>query len=235
MTKVKYSALVSEMRNKLNGSVLSKNRAGNYIRNKVTPVNPQTAFQQANRQRFGAMSASWRGLSEQQRTAWSNATKDFPYTDIFGDKKELDGKSLFTKLNLNLLNSNSTQITEAPAPVAIPALTLSAIDASIDTIAGDIMLSFNVKPAAIPAGYKLLVYASDPLPKGVSFAKNRIRALGVFTPATGVVQIGGAYMDRFGSNPNIAGFGVVVRAALVSNTTGQLGVPNEIRGYFEGV
>ena len=43
MAKIKMTAIVADMRNKLNGSVFSRNRGGAYIRTKVTPINPQTS------------------------------------------------------------------------------------------------------------------------------------------------------------------------------------------------
>ena len=96
MAKIKYSALVQEMRNKLNGSVLSKNRYGNYVRNKTTPVNPQTVFQQNQRSRLSAVSQAWSSLSEEARRGFARLAENHPYTDIFGDQKKLDGKAMFS-------------------------------------------------------------------------------------------------------------------------------------------
>lgn len=225
MAKVKYSALVSDMRNKLNGSVLSKNRAGNYIRNKVTPVNPQTASQQANRQQLGSLSSSWNGLTESQRASWRSAVSSFPYTDIFGDRKELDGKSLMIKLNLNLLNAGQAQITSAPASVAIPEL---AITSGAATVADGV--SLVITPATIPTGYSLLVYATPPVNGGVYFVKNRYRLLGTATATAGAVDLETLYNDKFGAlSAGDTGKAVSVRCALVSNTTGQLGVGVDVR------
>ena len=225
MAKVKYSALVSDMRNKLNGSVLSKNRAGNYIRNKVTPVNPQTAAQQANRQQLGSMSSAWNGLTESQRQSWRGAVASFPYTDIFGDRKELDGKSLMIKLNLNLLNAGQAQIQTAPASVAIPELAITSAAAEVGGI-----LQMVVTPATIPAGFSLLVYATPPVNAGVYFVKNKYRLLGAATAAAGIVDLASLYEAKFGAlSTGDIGKAVSFRGALVSNTTGQLGVPVDIR------
>lgn len=225
MAKVKYSALVSDMRNKLNGSVLSKNRAGNYIRNKTTPVNPQTASQQANRQKLGSLSSAWNGLTEGQRASWRAAVASFPYTDIFGDRKELDGKSLMIKLNLNLLNAGQSQIQTAPASVAIPEL---AIVSGTATVADGVGLV--ISPATIPSGFTLLVYATPPVNGGVYFVKNRYRLLGAATAAAGVVDLKALYGDKFGAlTSGDVSKAVSVRCALVSNTTGQLGVGVDIR------
>jgi hypothetical protein len=49
--KVLYGQIISEARGKLGGLVASKNTYGNYMRNKVTPANPQTTEQVAARNR----------------------------------------------------------------------------------------------------------------------------------------------------------------------------------------
>ena len=49
MAKILMTAIVADIRNKLNGSVFSKNRYGAYVRTKVTPVNPQSTAQQNTR------------------------------------------------------------------------------------------------------------------------------------------------------------------------------------------
>lgn len=225
MAKVKYSALVSDMRNKLNGSVLSKNRAGNYIRNKVTPVNPQTAAQQANRQQLGSMSSAWNGLTESQRQSWRGAVASFPYSDIFGDRKELDGKSLMIKLNLNLLNAGQSQISSAPASVAVPELGITSGTAEVGGA-----VSLAITPSTIPAGFSLLVYATPPVNGGVYFVKNKYRLLGTATATAGVVDITTLYASKFGAlSGSDEDKAVSVRCALVSNTTGQLGVGVDIR------
>lgn len=225
MARIKYSALVSDMRNKLNGSVMSKNRAGSYIRNKTTPVNPQTSFQQAVRQRLGALSTGWGGLTEPQRQSWAAATVNFPYTDIFGDKKELDGKSLYIKLNSNLANVGSPTIAAAPSPVGVPVF---GVDSAIVTIgAGIEAFDITVSAATVPAGFALAIYATPPVKAGVSFVKNRFRFIGTAVATAGVVNALALYTARFGTEMTIDQ-SVHVRVALVSTTSGQMGVPTGV-------
>lgn len=224
MSKIKYSALVSDMRNKLNGSVLSKNRYGSYVRNKVTPVNPQTSYQINQRANLSSLSADWRGLTEAERQGWSNAAALAPRTDIFGDPKILAGNALFVSLNLNLLAAGQSSITSAPAFESIPVVTGS--DLEIELTAGVITTAeITVDPAGVPAGYSLIVYATPGVSPGISFVKNKYRYLGVFVPTAGVVDFSAEYIIRFG-NPLI-GQKVFIRLAYVNNTTGQLGLPSE--------
>lgn len=227
MAKIKYSALVSEMRNKLNGSVLSKNRYGSYVRNKVTPVNPQTSYQLNQRAILSSLSSAWRGLTQAQRDEWQEAANNQPITDIFGDTKILSGQAFFVSRNLNLVGSGTPLISAPGQPVNVPLVSISSM--SVGVVAGVLdAAEFTISPAAVPAGYKLIVYATPGYSPGKSFVKNQYRKLGTFTPAGGVVDVTSAYSARFGS-PTI-GDKVSVRCALVANTTGQLGLPSSADG-----
>lgn len=234
MARIKYSALVSDMRNSLNGSTLSKNRAGNYIRNKVTPVNPRTAHQQANRALFGALSSQWKSLSPAQRASWAAATKNFPYTDIFGDQKELDGKSLFIKFNANLQNAGQPIIQSAPVGVGIPEYAVTSAEAVYDAGVPEGVLQLTFSESAIPAGFTALVYATPPTPAQIGFVKNRYRLIGAVTPASASVNVSSLYKARFkdltaGDLDKVVHF----RVAIVSNTTGQMGVPSGTEATIE--
>lgn len=224
MSKIKFSALVSDMRNKLNGSVLSKNRYGNYMRNKVTPVNPQTSYQLNQRAQLSALSSAWRGLTQSQRDSWQSLAATLPRTDIFGDPKILSGNALYVSLNLNLAAAGQPTIDDAPTAVSVPAVVVS--DLLIGNDAGVLDGgTFSIDPATVPAGYSLMVYATPGVSPGVNFVKNQFRLLGTFTASSGEVDFGLAYSARFGV-PAV-GQKVFVRAALCANDTGQLGLPSE--------
>lgn len=228
--KIKMSALVSEIRNKLNGSVASRNRYGGFLRNKVTPVNPQTSFQQAVRQRLGSLSASWRGLTQSQRQSWIAGTNAFPFTDIFGDVKYLSGQTLFVKLNGNLLKIGSAVINSAPLPVEVPSI--SAVDLIGESTAGVLTtLTVDVTPATVPAGFSLVAYATPPVNPGIEFVKNRYRFLGAASVVGGQADLLAQYVVRFGSSAAV-GQQIFVRFALVNTTTGQQGVPVETAGFI---
>lgn len=225
MARIKYSALVSDMRNSLNGSVLSKNRAGNYIRNKVTPVNPQTSYQQAVRSLFASLSSQWKGLTNDQRASWRAATANFPYTDIFGDQKELDGKSLYVKLNTNLVNAGEQIIQTAPVGGSIPESLVNTVDAAFYTDSTPFLLETTLLPTGVPTGYAALFYATDPVPPQIGFVKNRFRLVMTKAAGSGAIDASTAYVNRFYS-PTAADAGKIihVRVALVDIATGQMGV-----------
>lgn len=206
--KIKYSALVSDARGKLNGSVASKNRYGNYLRNKTTPVNRRTTYQQANRAIFGAMSAMWNSLTEAQREAWRAYGTNNPYTDIFGDQKTLQGNSIFVGVNTILLNAGLPAIEDPDnTTVEMPHITISVdsptaqalvIEASSTTTEAD----------------KFVLYATAPQSPGKLFLKNDYRIVTSIDATDwdmGEYDITAEYIARFG--PIVAGarigFGMV--------------------------
>lgn len=219
MAKIKYSALLQDMRNKLNGSVMSKNRYGSYVRNKTTPSNPQTSYQQAQRQQLGSLSAQWRGLTQAQRQGWIDAAPQFPITDAFGDVKILAGNALYIQLNKNLLNAGAATISDAPNAVSIPSIAISALTAT----AGTPSATFTIDPTTIPTGYDLFAKATPMISPGISFVKNKLRFLGTETATAGSVDILNDWQARFGTL--VEGQRLSVTAFLVSSSTGQAGVP----------
>ena len=96
MAKILLTHIAADIRGHAGGTVFSKNTFGNYIRNKVTPVNPNTVAQALVRSRFTSISQDWKGLTEAQRQAWNQGAINFQNTDIFGNSVPLTGFNLFT-------------------------------------------------------------------------------------------------------------------------------------------
>lgn len=223
--KIKYSALVSDARGKLNGSVASKNRYGSYLRNKITPVNPQSTAQMEARQRFGALSSMWKSLTQSQRNSWLSGVKAFPFTDIFGDIKHLSGNSLFVKLNSNLIKIGSLPILSAPEATGVS--TLPDFEISATATGGTLSaLSLDFDQYANPLDAKIVVYATPPQGAGKNFVKSEYRFIGSADTDDNSVDIFGMYTDRFGASAP-ANQKIFVRIALVNTTTGEQGVPLE--------
>jgi hypothetical protein len=174
MAKIKYSALVSEMRNKLNGSVLSKNRYGNYMRNKVTPVNPQTSFQTASRQLLASLSQGWAGLTDAQRQAWRDFAKTVPFTDIFGDQKFLDGKAMYVKCNANLTNVGEATISTPGQPTGFAPV--SIIDSVMGEGSGELVTAnAEIDTSMTNADFGILISMTPNLKASINFVKNQFR------------------------------------------------------------
>lgn len=214
--KVKFGAIVTDGRGKLGGHVLAKNRSGNYMRTKVTPVNPQTTFQQAQRAALGTLSSGWSGLTDAQRNSWNNAVDDFQRTDIFGDLKTPTGKNLYTGLNRNLLNSGEAILLLPPNPDSIANVAIDKAELGI------VAATYDIDTLGTSTGEFIQAWATPALSAGTSFIKNRLRL--IETAAGGVdtsIDIYALYIARFGVPAVGSNLYVAVR---VINAGGEAGV-----------
>jgi hypothetical protein len=204
---------------KLNGTVLAKNKGGSYARTKVTPTNPQTTAQQNARNILSTQSQAWGGLTQVQRDGWNNAAPSFPYTDRFGNSKNLSGQTLFVKLNANLNYADVAAIDDVPAPVAIPAITALTIAGATSTT-----LSITFAPTPVPAGFALILRLTPNIKPGREFVKNQFRNVAVVAAAgTSPHNTFAAYEALFG--PPVTGSKIFVQAFYISTDSGQSGIP----------
>jgi hypothetical protein len=217
MAKVKFSALISEMRNKLNGSVFARNRGGNYLRTKVTPVNPQSLAQVQARALLTQFAQSWRGLTQAQIQAWNAAVDQWSTTDVFGDSVTPSGSALYIRLNINISLAGGTAINTPPSPVGADALT--GLSLAADAGAGDFDVTFA--PAAVPAGHAMFVETTPMLSPGISNANNRFRRIATLAPAaTSPADLATEQIAKFGAL--VAGQKVLVRAKFINQLTGEV-------------
>jgi hypothetical protein len=218
--KIKFGSLVADGRGKIGGHVASKNRAGAYLRSKVTPVNPRSASQITARASLATRAIAWRGLTPAQRLQWNAAVGAFAGTDIFGDLRKPTGFALYCRLNINLVLAGAALITVPPLPVAVPSLT--AITPS-QAPAGATSIVYAATPTV--AGHQLIVRATAPVSPGKSFVKSELRIIGSVAPAAASPYVAtAAYAAKFGG-PGLAGQKVFFEAYYINLTTGQKGLP----------
>lgn len=236
--KIKWSGIgMVDGRGKINGSVASKNRAGAYVRTKVTPSNPQSIAQSAVRNSFSVISSLWRNLTEVQRSSWNSAVSNWTKTDIFGDIKTPSGFNLFMRLCTPLQNTFGDVIitSYAPQPVAMPLFsTLTSVAPTTAGVATQLVINGAVNnPDAVDLeDYAIQLYATPSLSQGKSFVKNEFRYIG-FIEFSGLNEnFLSMYTDKFGSLLN--GENVVVRAVVVARATGQLSVPVDVKVVYSG-
>lgn len=217
MALVKFSMMISEIRNKLNGSVFARNRGGNYIRNKVTPINKKSSAQVLARSRLTQFAQAWKGLTENQRKAWNAATSQWARTNVFGDVVNPSGNALFNRLNINLALAGQAQISVPPLPIGADAVTSLSIVAN----ATNPELTLTFTPAAVPAGHSMYVESTENLSPGIFNANAKYRHIATLAPltATGedvIVQ----QTEKFA--PLVVGQKVFVRVKFINQATGEV-------------
>jgi len=216
--KMKFGAIVTDGRGKIGGHVASKNRGGAYLRTKVTPANAQTSFQNAIRATFTILAQAWRGLTEEQRTAWNAAVTDFARTNIFGDLINPSGINLFQRLNNNLLSVGEAMISEPPLPAEVGSVVLTSATSAIG--AATMTLVFD---GPVPANTTVKVFATAPMSAGKSFVKSEFRQIGTIAAAgASPFNVKVLYLAKFG-NQGVAGQKIFFKLLPVNITTGQAG------------
>lgn len=194
--KIKWGALVTDGRGKIGGQVASKNRAGAYMRTKVTPVNPNTSFQAAARARLTTFSQSWRALTQAQRDAWEAAVPSFQKTDIFGDIKKPAGINLYVGLNINIAEHNGTAIDLPPLPTEVVGPPSIAVTAA----AGSPAMSLTWPGDDIAANTGWIIRATPQVSPGINFVKSLYRNIQLIqTVNTSPHDMLSAYIARFGT------------------------------------
>jgi len=218
--KIKFGAIVVDGRNKIGGHVLSKNRAGAYMRTKVTPTNPQTIAQLAVRNRFAGLSSVWKGLDDADRLAWNAIVAAYAKTDVFGDIKNPSGFNLHQALNNNLLNVGETANTTPPDSAPVGAFTSLTF-----TVANTVEALSLVFAAVTDTDHKTIVMATPALSPGRYNVKNRFRQIAVLAAEeTSPYDALAEYKAVFGA-VGATGMKVKIKMYQVNINTGQAGLP----------
>ena len=122
MAKIKLSALVSDIKGKMEGTVFARNSGGLYMRNNPIGVQKKTAKWGANKSRFASVVSSWRELSARQQAEWNEMAVNYTGHSIFGDDRKRSGYELFVKINQTLITSGLPAVLKPQMPVEFPDL-----------------------------------------------------------------------------------------------------------------
>lgn len=217
MAKIKFGAMMVDARGKLGGHVFSKNRGGAYIRTKVTPSNPQTEDQVAQRALLASASQRWKALTEAQRTAWNGAVSQYSSTNVFGDLVNPSGSALHTRLNINAGLVGGAAISTPPLPVGISSPAGVSVTA---TVAGS-AVEINWTSGAVPAGVRRVVEGTPQMSPGIYNANNKFRTITTLAAAVATGEdVGTEYVAKFGALT--AGQKLFIRVKDINITTGEV-------------
>lgn len=115
MATIQFGAIVTDARGKLNGSQLSRNRAGALLQKKCAQRQGATQAQSLFRSQFSSLARYWRTLTEAEQLANNAAVSAYPYTDKYGNTRYFTGYQLLLRSNINRYVSGLAPISEVPA------------------------------------------------------------------------------------------------------------------------
>jgi hypothetical protein len=151
------------------GNTHSHNRAGQYRRNRRTPVNTIGNGRRAFiRSAFGTSAKAWGSLTDAQRAAWTSYSNEYPRVDKLGQSFTLSGAQMFNAININLINVGQTTTETPPASNDVPDVSGGSFTAVVAT--GVLTLTFSGLDGGNPSDF-WIVGMSAPVSAGVSFMK----------------------------------------------------------------
>lgn len=200
MAIVQYTAIVQQLRGKLNGSVFNKTKNGYTLQGKQMPSSQQSALQLRRRASFSAIQRTWKQLTPSERSIASLAAQNNPTRDRFGNEVVLSGYNHFVKANLMIL------LTGAPLRPALASASANAFSVGFDSafteftqdIQGNVMVSTGASLNGLLASANTLgaiCYISFPHSRGVSNYTGRWFFVGSVTRPIGGFPIGAYDLD----------------------------------------
>jgi len=175
------------------GITSSRNRFGQYVRTRATPVNPSSSAQGVVRARMTTNAAAWRGLTAGQRAGWTSLGGQIARTDALGQAYTLNGFMTYCSVNNNNLAAGNAVVADAPALVT-PA---DIVTATVTLTAAAFSVAYTATP--LGAGERLFSYASPQRSAGRAFeADLRLIAVSAAAAASPAV-LTAAYAARMGT------------------------------------
>lgn len=118
---VRYGGGIVQMSGSIAGDTHARNKYGNYIRARTTPVNPNSARQTACRARIQLLSEAWSDeLSNANRIAWAAYAAAVAWNNKLGETIKLSGFNHFVRSNAAYLQVTPDRIVAGPTVMALP-------------------------------------------------------------------------------------------------------------------
>lgn len=169
----KFNPTLGDISGKIAGNCFSHNTYGAYIRLKVTPVNPQSVYQNAIRMRFSNFSSYWQSqLTDGTRQSWTDYAQNHPVLDRFGKSIVLSGIAMYQKINGLLSLFGASTIDDPPALEDQPSILTSVVPTVAHTGPA---ASFTFTDGMNPTTKQLGIYVAFPVSPARVYVANQFK------------------------------------------------------------
>jgi len=226
MAKVKYGGGVADMRNAFAGQVHSRNTYGNYIRQKVSPVQPRTPRQQQLRSQLSDLAKRYSTvLTDEQRNAWINFAAANPVVDVFGDSIVLTGINMYQKVNNLRKLMGLSILDDPPSDFSVQSPTSAGLQIDYEGTPPTLKIKVTFAPSPAPAKHRVEVWATEPMKPGVMFFSHKLRLLKISQAnQSSPLDITDDYIARFGTPAAGTKIGVEIRFVNEENSAQSRGL-----------
>lgn len=171
--------LIGEASGSLAGITFSRNKGGQYIRQRANPTNPGTPQQSAIRSIVGNLSNLWvNTLTPAERDAWETYAANVLLPDAFGDPRQVSGLNMYIRSNTPRLQAGATRIDTAPGIFDLGEFTAPTFAAPSEATQ-DIDVSFTAADAWPDVDdAHMIIFASPPQNPTINYYKGPYRLAG---------------------------------------------------------
>lgn len=178
MSSFKLSGLFSDAVGKIGGSTFTRNRAGLYMRNWRSPINPRTAAQQYIRTIMKNVAQYWGTISQVYRDQWIDAASKLTWTNRFGDPFTPSGFDLFCMCNVNYLMTGAPYLVNAPSNFSCE----SPTSVGCTFVGENFLIAPEPEQQYNSTGF--FVYATPGLSASITYVKRQYRYIGYIPEGT---------------------------------------------------
>ena len=180
MALVQFGGGVLDMRGSIGGQVFSRNRSANYIRARITPVNPRSPRQNVIRASIASLAQDWSTtLTQVQRDQWEVYADAIVRQNKLGAQIKLTGFNMFIRSNSIRLQNTLTVIVTGPSILTLPPED-PTLAATVDEALQQISVVFDDTLDWVGQDEGALIVAmSSPKAAGTNFIGGPFRIAGV--------------------------------------------------------
>lgn len=208
MARIKYSALVENIRGSIGGTTFQRNAYGYTVKSKPAIVNPQTAMQRERKTGMQWAQNRWRTLSGANRATWDTYATNYPVPSRLNPDAYLGGQQLFMRHEmLNYIwGGASDATTGAPFTITNPTFRI-VLDAG--------QLYLEPEWDAISGDFRGLAFATPQISETQNIVKSKTRYVGnnsISGSPPGIIDITTLFVQIYGYLPAL---GDIIGAFIV--------------------
>lgn len=169
MALVKWSAMVGEVKGKLNGTIFSNPTYGAQMRNRKSKKGHHSSVWGSQKSKLSVVASEWKDLTPTQQQSFVNNVANYPYINKFGDSVIPSAYQLYCTLNLNIRAIGGSQLATCVAPNS--EANFGTVEMQVGATSELEMTYTNPSDGNVQALY----YVSPPQSKGVFYQPAKMR------------------------------------------------------------
>lgn len=176
---IQLGGVALDARGSIGGMTFSRNRFGNYVRARTTPVNPNTGRQNAIRSAVSSLAQQWSNiLTQTQRDEWEVYADAITRSNKLGQQIKLTGFNMFIRSNSVRLQDGNPVVLDGPSTLTLPGAD-PVFEAEVDEAGQQISITFDpALPWNIVDNGFMFIAMSIPKATGVNFIGGPFRIAG---------------------------------------------------------